>query len=111
MTMTDTLQNPVLRLKSPQPREGKRLLLCGLHLRVRLARSLDQSAQAQIVDDILDPLDVVLDSIGTLAQDIVLEIEYLEASEEVLDEGADHEGQVEVSEGDGVGGQAREVLG
>ena len=51
------------------------------------------------------------DAVCALADDVVLEVEQLEAGEEVLDEGADGEGQLEVAEGDGVCGEAGEVLG
>lgn len=54
-----------------------------------LARPLvlrKQSTQAQVIDHILNLLDAVLDAITTLPQRIVLEIEYLEAGMDVLDE-------------------------
>lgn len=88
-------------------------LLCyllRLHLSIPLARSLDQAAQAQVVDDILDPLDVVLDGVGPLAKDVVLEVKELEPGEEVLDEGADSERQLKVAHGHGVGGEAGQLV-
>lgn len=88
-------------------------LLSSLHLGIRTggARSLDEAPQTQVVDDVLDPLDVVLYAVGALADDVVLEVEQLEAGEEVLCEGADDEGQLEVAEGDCVCGEAGEVRG
>lgn len=93
------------------------IIMCGplllLHLGVDgalLARPFDEPAQGEIVEDVLNALDVVLDGVGALAQNVVLEVEQLEARKEVLDKGADGQGQVKVAEGDGVGGQARQVL-
>lgn len=89
-------------------------LLGGLHLSIRSPRGLgplDEAPEAQVVDDVLDPLDVVLYAVGALADDVVFEVEQLEAGEEVLDEGADGEGQLEVAEGDCVCGEAGEVRG
>lgn len=79
------------------------------HLRITLPSPLNQSSQTQIIDDILDPLDIILDGIGPLPQDVVLEVEQLEAGKQVLDEGADGQRQLKVAEGDGVGGQAGEL--
>jgi hypothetical protein len=85
--------------------------LLRLHLSVTtFRRPLDQSSQREIIHDILHPLDIVLDGISPLPQDIVLEIEQLEARKQVLDEGADDERQLEVAQRDGVGRQARELL-
>lgn len=82
-----------------------------LHLGVASRGSLDQAPEAQIVHNILDPLNLVLYAVSALADDVVFEVEQLEAGEEVLDEGADGEGKLEVAEGDGVCGEAGEVLG
>jgi hypothetical protein len=76
-----------------------------------LPRPLDQPSQTQIIDDILNPLDIILDRISTLPEDIVLEVQQLEAGEEVLYERTDDEWKGEVAEGDAVGGQAGEVTG
>lgn len=83
-----------------------------LHLSVAsLGSTLDQPAQGEVIDDVLDPLDVVLYGVGPLAQDVVLEVEQLEAGKEVPDEGADDGGELKVAEGDGVCGEAGEVRG
>lgn len=82
-----------------------------LHLGIASRGSLDQTPEAQIVHNVLDPLDLVLYAVSALADDVILEVEQLEAGEEVLDEGADGEGKLEVAEGDGVCGEAGEVLG
>lgn len=82
-----------------------------LHLSIASRRSLDQAPQAQIVNDVLDPLDLVLYAIGALADNVVFEVEQLKAGKEVLDKGADGEGQLEVAEGDCVCGEAGEILG
>lgn len=89
----------------------KELYSSRLHLGIASRWSLDQAPKAQVVDDVLDPLDLVLDTVGALADNVVFEVEQLEASKEVLDEGADGEGQLEVAEGDCVCGEAGEVLG
>ena len=75
-----------------------------------LTRPLHEAPQTQIVDHVLNPLDIILDSIGTLAQNIVLEVEDLEPGEQVLDKRANNERHVKVTEGNGVGGQARQIL-
>lgn len=85
-------------------------LLGSSHLGVTLASSLDQAAQAQVIDDVLDPLDIILDGIRALAQDVVLEVQQLEPGEQILDEPADNEGQLKVAVGDGVGGQTGELV-
>lgn len=85
-------------------------LLLRLHLGVCRARSGDQPAQAQVVDDVLDPLDVVLDGVGPLAENVILEVEQLESGKEVLEEGADGQRQGKVAESDGVCGEAAELL-
>lgn len=87
------------------------LLRC-LHLSIAaLRRPLDQPPKGKVVHYVLDPLDIVLDGVGPLPQDVVLEVEELEAGEQVLDEGADDERQLEVAERDGVGGEAGQLLG
>lgn len=82
----------------------------GLHVGVGGGGPGDEAPEAEVVDDILDPLDVVLDGIGALAENVVFEVEQLEAGEDVLDKGADDHGQVKVAVGDGVCGEARQVL-
>lgn len=91
---------------STQERNSSRL-----HLGIAGRRSLDQAPEAQIVHDVLDPLDLVLYAVGALANNVVFEVEQLKAGKEVLDKGADGEGQLEVAEGDCVCGEAGEVLG
>lgn len=87
-------------------------LLSSLHLRIpRRARPLNQAPKAQIIHNVLNPLDLVLYAVCALANNIVLEVEQLEPRKEVLDEGADGEGELEVPQGDGVCGEAGEVLG
>lgn len=89
------------------------LILLRLHFRIStgFCRSLDQPSERKVIHNVLDPLHVILDSVSPLPQDVVLEVQQLEPGEEVLDKGADDEGQVEIAEGDGVGGQAGEFLG
>ena len=45
-----------------------------------------QSTQAQVIDHVFNFLHAVLDTIATLPQRIILEIEYLKAGMDVLDE-------------------------
>lgn len=85
-------------------------LLGSSHLGVTLASSLDQTTQAQVIDDVLNPLDVILDGIRALAQNVVLEVQQLEPGEQILDEPANNEGQLKVAVGDGVGGQTGELI-
>lgn len=85
--------------------------LLRLHLGIGRTRSRHQTPQAQVVDDILDSLDVVLYGICPLSENVVLEVEQLESRKQVLEEGAHGEGQGEIAEGDGVGGEAAELLG
>lgn len=87
-----------------------RLLL--LHLCIASLRvPLHQPPQTQIIYHILHPLDIVLDRIRPLAKYIILQVQQLETREQILDEGGYGEGQVEVAEGDGVGGQTGELRG
>lgn len=90
------------------------MLRGGLHLRigaVAVPRPFHQPSQAQIVDNVLHSLDVVLDRIRPLAKDVILQIEELEPGKKILDEGTDGEGKGEVAQRDRVCGQAREILG
>lgn len=77
----------------------------------RRSLGANHSPQTQIVDDVFYALDVVLDAIDALAEQVVFEIEDLEASKDVLDEVGDEYRKVRVAEGDGVGGEAGELLG
>jgi len=86
-------------------------LLCSSHLCVTLACLLDEPTKAQIVDNILNPLDVILDGIGSLAEDVVLEVEKLEPSKEILDEPADNERKLKISVGNSVGSQTGQLVG
>src|SRR5262249_22967438 len=52
----------------------------------------NQIPQRQVVHHVLDLLDGVLDGVHALPQDVVLEVEHLEASVQVLDEAADAHG-------------------
>jgi hypothetical protein len=61
-----------------------------------------QVPQRQIVHDILDILDPVLEPIATAAQTVVLEVEDLEASVQVLDELVDQQRTLVVAEGDSI---------
>lgn len=82
--------------------------LAGLSL--FLARLGHHAPEAEVVDDILDTLDVVLDAVDALPQGVVLEVEDLEPGEDVADETCDADGQRRVAEGDGVGREAGEFL-
>lgn len=100
-----SISSPLSLSFSPQ-------LLSSLHLRIpHRPRPLNQAPKAQVIHNVLDPLDLVFDAVCALANDVVLEVEQLESREQVLDEGADGEGELEVAEGDAVCGEAGEVLG
>lgn len=70
----------------------------------------NQVSQRKIVDDILHLLDVIFDSVDLAAHNVVLEVEQLEARKQVLDEGADADGEADVAQGDGVHGQTAELV-
>lgn len=53
---------------------------------------------------------MILDSITLPAQHVVLEVEELKAGEEVLDESADADGEVNIAHGDGVHGETAELV-
>lgn len=86
-------------------------LLCGSHLCVTLTGLLNEPTQAQIVDNILNSLDVILDSIGSLAEDVILEVEKLEPGKKILDEPANNERKFKVSVGNSVGSQTGQLVG
>ena len=54
---------------------------------------------------------MVFDAVDAFAEEVVLEVEDLEAGEDVLDEGGDAQGEIWVAQRDCVGGQAAEFLG
>lgn len=62
----------------------------------------DQVAQREIIDNILDILHSVLESIAPPAQDVVLQVEDLEACEDVLDELIDENRSLIIAESDGI---------
>jgi len=72
--------------------------------------SREEVPQRQIIDNILHLLDSILDRVDPLPQDVVLEVEHLEAGVEVLDEGADPHRQLRVAEGHRVHSQAAELV-
>lgn len=45
-----------------------------------------QTSEAQVIDDIFDFLDTIFDAIRSLAEGVVLEVQNLESSMDVLDE-------------------------
>jgi hypothetical protein len=53
---------------------------------------------------------MVLDTINALAEDIVLQVQQLEAGMYVLDEGADEDSQFTVTEGYCINGQATQLV-
>lgn len=57
-----------------------------------------QTAQTQIIDDIFNSLNIVLNRVGTFSQDVVFQIQQLEAGKDVLDEYANGQGQLEVAQ-------------
>ena len=65
-----------------------------------------QTADAEIVDDLLDLLHVVLERVELLAQVVVLQVEEAEAGEEVVEEGGDGQGALVVAVGHAVHGEA-----
>lgn len=91
------------------PQQASVIKLLCLHLRVGPG-SRHEPPQAQIIHDILDSLDVVLDRVAALPQNVVLEVEQLEAGKQVLDKGRNGQRQGKVAVRDGVGGEARQVL-
>lgn len=70
----------------------------------------DQIPQRQVVHYILGLLDGVLDRVDPLAENIVFEVEDLEAGVQILDEAADLNGQGRVAQRDAVHRQAAEVV-
>ena len=58
--------------------------------------------QRQIVHNILNIFDPVLEPIATATQAVVLQVEDLEASEQVLDELVDQQGTLVITECDGI---------
>lgn len=76
-------------------------------MNLRLSSLLrNQVAQREIIDDILDILHPVLESIAPPAQDVVLQVKDLEACEDVLDELVDEDGSLIVPESDGIARKA-----
>ena len=71
----------------------------------------NQVPQRQVIHHVFNLLDVVLDAVDTLSELVVLQVEQLEASVDVLDEGADAHGQLAVSQGHGVDGKAAQLVG
>lgn len=48
------------------------------HVRVGLSsltRPLDQSSEAQVIENVLDPLHIILDRISSFSQDVVLKVQ------------------------------------
>lgn len=72
--------------------------------------SRDQIAQGKIVDHVFHLLDGVLDRVDALTQDVVLQIEHLEAGVEILDEGADLDCHLVVAQRDRVHGQSAQLI-
>src|SRR5437868_2267984 len=70
----------------------------------------EQVPKREVINNILHLLDGVLDRVDSFAQNVVLEVEHLEAGVEVLDEGADPHGQLRVAEGHRVHSQAAELV-
>lgn len=69
-----------------------------------------QATKAQIVHHILDFLHLVLDDITALAQDVVLQVQNLEASMDVLDEPTDLMRAVVITQSDGIACQPRKFI-
>lgn len=55
-------------------------------------------------------MDVLLDSIDSFAEDVVLQVEKLEASMDVLDKLADLNSKLDVAQGDGIDGQSGKLV-
>lgn len=70
--------------------------------------SLQQSADRQVVDDFLDFLDIILESVKAFTQSVVLEVEQAEAAVDVSDESLQHQNTRVVAKCDGVGCEARQ---
>lgn len=84
-------------------------IACERDLHLSLRRTLllgHQVPQRQIVDDILHVLDPVLQPIATTSQAIVLEVENLEASMQVLDELVDEQRALKVPKRDGIASES-----
>lgn len=79
----------------------------GSHLSIVLGQ---QIPQRQVIHHVLDVLDAVLEAVAPAAQDVVLEVEDLEAGEDVLDELVDEQWALVVAERDGVAREAGLML-
>lgn len=73
--------------------------------------ALQKSSEAYIIDDLFDLLDVVLDTIEPSAKIVVLEVEQLESSMEVLDKVRQDERSGKISLSDRGDCEARELVG
>lgn len=73
-----------------------------LYCSVLLFLLRNQVAQRQIIHNILHILDSVLQSIALPSQDVILQVENLEARKHIFDELVDEERALIVSERDGV---------
>ena len=67
---------------------------------------LDETPDAQVVDDLLELLGVVLERVKLLPEAVVLEVEEPEPGEEVSDESGDPDGTLVVSLGNAVHGES-----
>ena len=70
----------------------------------------NQSSQAQIINDLLNLLNLILNTIASPSQRVILQVQNLETSMQVINELADLERSCEVAESDGVGGEAAELF-
>lgn len=69
-----------------------------------------QPSETEVIHNILHLLDLVFDNVTTLPQSVILQIEDLKASMDVLDELADQEWPQEVTKRDGIPGKARKFI-
>lgn len=74
------------------------------------SRRRNQIPQREIIDHVLDLLDRVLHRVDPLAQNVILEVQQLEARVNILDEVADLDGKLVVSQCYRVDGQPGKLV-
>merc|ERR1712223_1888248 len=71
---------------------------------------LDETPDAQVVDDLLELIGVVLERVKLLPEAVVLEVEEPEPGEEVSNESGDPDGTLVVSLGNAVHGESSQLV-